>query len=160
MITENPLWQRLLDYDPDNPAAAFPFSARLARENNWDLAFALEAIHEYKKFMFLLCVSNKPLTPSDEIDQVWHLHLLYTREYWDVFCPKILQQIIHHTPTEGGIAEGEKFTDWYALTFAEYEKHFGKTPPTHLWPAAKIRFKETNFTRVNRHRFWLIRKPN
>lgn len=155
---ETQLWNRINNYDPDEPDAAFPFSARLARENGWKLEFALQAIHEYKKFMFLLCVSGEPLTPSDEVDQVWHLHLIYSKLYWEDFCTKVLERPIHHNPTQGGQAEGDKFTDWYARTFAVYEQYFVKQPPKNIWPPAKIRFKEINFTRINRHRFWILPK--
>jgi hypothetical protein len=156
---EKALWQKINAYDPDEPDASFSFTSRLARENDWSLDYALQALHEYKKFMFLLCVSGKPLTPSDEVDQVWHLHLIYSKLYWEDFCTRVLQRNIHHNPTQGGQAEGEKFTDWYAQTFIEYQKYFDKTPPSNIWPPAKIRFGEIIFTRVNKHRFWVLKKP-
>jgi hypothetical protein len=158
--TEKELWKRINEFEIDEPDASFSFSARLARENNWPLDFALRTIHEYKKFMFLLCVQPQPLTPSEEVDQVWHLHLIYTKSYWDLFCDKVLQRKIHHNPTQGGAGEEEKFYNWYDETLAIYKQYFDKKPPTDIWPPAEIRFKEIVFTRINRHRYWLLPKLN
>ena len=80
------LWDRIQSYNIDEIDIALPFSRRLMRENGWDLDYALHVIEEYKRFMFMLCVADHPVTPSDQVDQVWHLHLIYTRSYWDDFC--------------------------------------------------------------------------
>ena len=47
------LWQKLEQFQLDSAEAAFPFSARLARENNWPTAYAPRVIAEYKRFAFL-----------------------------------------------------------------------------------------------------------
>ena len=47
------LYRRILDFDIDEPGAKLQFTARLARENGWDLDFARRVVEEYKKFMFL-----------------------------------------------------------------------------------------------------------
>src|SRR5215470_1600629 len=82
MPSNSDLWQRIQDFPMDDPGDAFPFSARLAHENGWSGATAAAAIEEYRKFIYLIGVSDSPLTPSEAVDQVWHLHLLYTRSYW------------------------------------------------------------------------------
>ena len=33
---------------------------------------------------------GRHIGPSDEVDQAWHLHLVYTRSYWGEFCPNVL----------------------------------------------------------------------
>jgi len=152
------LWQRIRQYDLDEAAVAFPFSARLARENGWGWAFALRAIEEYKRFMFLVCAADSPLTPSDAVDQVWHLHLLYTESYWNVFCAKTLGRQIHHGPTKGGSRQRATFQDTYAATQALYRKFFGP-PPSDIWPESAVRFGETDFQRINLHRYWAVPKP-
>ncbi len=95
------LWQQIRDFGLDDPGAAFTFSERLARENGWSLTYSLRAVAEYKKFMFLLCTLPHPLTPSEPVDQVWHLHLIYTQSYWIDFCERTLGRLIHHHPTQG-----------------------------------------------------------
>ena len=71
----------------DKEGAALPFSERLARENGWPPAYARRVIWEYRRFVYLACLAEGEVTPSDEVDQAWHLHLAYTRDYWLVFCP-------------------------------------------------------------------------
>jgi hypothetical protein len=152
------LWNRIWHFEPDDSAAAFSFTDRLARENGWPLDYALRAVLEYKKFMFLLCISNHPLTPSDQVDQVWHLHLLYTRSYWLDFCEQVLGRPIHHGPTRGGATERSKFDDWYSRTLQVYRETFGAEPPADIWPSNEARFREVNFRRVNLSAYWLLPK--
>ena len=153
------LWERIRSFEFDDPDASLTFSGRLARENGWDLEFALRAIEEYKRFMFLLCVAGHPCTPSDEVDQVWHLHLVYTRSYWQDFCPNVLQREIHHGPTLGGEEEQGKFNDWYARTKTTYAERFRHEPPRELWPDSKTRFGRVNFRRVDVDANWVVPKP-
>ena len=113
-------------------------------------AFAARAVEEYRKFCFLAVHAGHPVTPSDEVDQVWHLHLTYSRHYWDALCRDALEKPLHHGPTQGGVAEDRKFHDWYDQTLASYRGYFGE-PPKDLWPAARERFHERNdFVRINR----------
>ena len=152
------LWEKILHFELNDPQAAFPFVQRLAMENGWKLSFAFRAILEYKRFMYLCCVSPTPMTPSDEVDQVWHLHLIYTRSYWQDFCRYTLQREIHHGPTKGGKTEDTKYNDAYENTLTLYHEHFAQVPPTDLWPPAKIRFAPMNFRRVNLNQYWLFPK--
>lgn len=152
------LWQKIEAFELDDPHAALTFTDRLARENGWPLRFALRAVQEYKRFMLLLCVAEHPLTPSDQVDQVWHLHLLYTHSYWEEFCPQVLGRTVHHGPTRGGAQQREQFTDWYARTKALYQATFGHAPPADLWPDGAERFGDIDFQRVNLGRYWLLPK--
>src|SRR5262245_13844428 len=149
-IQELTTWNRLSGLDFDAADVAFPFSARLARENRWTHEFAAKAVEEYRKFCFLAAHAGHPVTPSDEVDQVWHLHLIYSRHYWDTLCRDTLERPLHHGPTEGGAAEDRKFHDWYDNTLASYRRYFGE-PPRDLWPAADERFDERHeFVRIDR----------
>jgi hypothetical protein len=153
------LWQRLTQYNIDTAEAKLNFAQRLARENNWTQAFAEQALVEYKRFMFLIVHTGRPQTPSDQVDQVWHLHLTYSQSYWQEFCPKILGQNIHHGPTKGGQQQRILFRAQYAQTLHDYEQSFGKAP-AEFWPSVDDRFKNaTEFVRVNTKETWLIKKP-
>jgi hypothetical protein len=155
---EGQLWDKIEWFDLDDPDSSLTFSESLARENGWTLEYSLRCIEEYKKFMFLICIAPHPLTPSDQVDQVWHLHLLYTHSYWIEFCQNILGKQIHHGPTKGGKLEQDKFTDWYAKTKDLYKELFLTNPPDDIWPSSKIRFSEVNFQRINLDRNWVIKK--
>ncbi|HCA82427.1 MAG TPA: hypothetical protein DEP18_01475 [Flavobacteriales bacterium] len=153
------LWNKIERLELDDPQADLTFSGRLARENGWSLEFALGAIEEYKRFIYLICVSNTALTPSDEVDQVWHLHLLYTESYWDELCTEILGRKIHHGPTKGGNKEREKFEVMYERTLRNYEEEFGISAPEEYWPSVKNRFSDIHFRRTNTKTNWIIPKP-
>jgi hypothetical protein len=160
MTTEqNALWNSIRDFEFDDDASQQTFTDRLVRENGWKYKYAVRTIEEYKKFMFLVSQYNLPLTPSDQVDQVWHLHLIYTHSYWKEFCGNILKKEVHHGPTKGGSKESAKFTDWYSKTLELYKTVFQETPPADIWPENKKRFREINFLRVDKDRSWIIKKP-
>ena len=117
-------------------------------------------IEEYKRFCYLAMTARHSVSPSDEVHQAWHLHLLYTESYWDDFCGRILQRKLHHGPTRGGAQENAKFHDWYAETLASYRRIFGATPAADIWPTPEARFANAHaFRRVDTASYWLIPKP-
>jgi hypothetical protein len=79
------------------------------------------------------------VTPSDAVDQAWHLHLTYSRDYWQRFCPDVLGRELHHQPTEGGAGQQHLFFEQYAETLKSYETVFGHCAPADLWPSAARR---------------------
>lgn len=97
-------------------------------------------IREYKRFCYLAVTAGHEVTPSDAVDQAWHLHLAYTRDYWERFCPEVLGMPLHHGPTKGGAEERDRFFDQYAATLKSYEDAFGQPPPEDIWPDAARRF--------------------
>lgn len=144
------LWQRLAGYEIGPPRASLTFEQRLARENRWSHAFAARVIREYKRFCYLAVTASHEVTPSDAVDQVWHLHLTYSRDYWDRFCPEVLGTPLHHGPTQGGAEERSRFFVQYAATLKAYEDDFGQPPPEDIWPAARRRFEvDPGAARVN-----------
>ncbi|WP_217604861.1 hypothetical protein [Chitinophaga sp. GbtcB8] len=130
---QDQLWQKIAAFPFDAPGAPFPFSRRLARENKWDYDFGQQAIEEYRKFIFLCCISPQGASPSKVIDEVWHLHLIYTQNYWEEFCSKTLNRNIHHYPSTGGSPEKEKHKNWRADTLALYRDTFHTAPPPAFW---------------------------
>ena len=149
-IEQRQLWDRLQAYKFNKVDSELPLSDRLARDNEWTKSYAKRVLEEYRRFVFLALTANHPVTPSDEIDQAWHLHLLYTQEYWENFCPKILGKAFHHHPTRGGQQEGRKFANWYEQTLRSYRKLFNEVPPDDIWPAVDKRFGNASlFCRIN-----------
>ena len=135
----HPVWQALAAYEIGPPDAALSFTARLARENRWSEAFAERVIEEYKRFCFLAVTAGHEVTPSDAVDQAWHLHLSYSRDYWQRFCPEVLGRGLHHGPTAGGGAEQARYFEQYARTLQSYDAAFGPAPAD-IWPDAGQRF--------------------
>jgi hypothetical protein len=147
---DDALWQRIADHHIGPADASLSFAARLARENRWDAAYAERVIGEYKRFCYLAMTAGHEVTPSDAVDQAWHLHLTYSRDYWLTFCPAVLGSDLHHGPTRGGTPERERFYRQYAETLAAYEAAFGAAPPADIWPSAHRRFSvDPGGVRVN-----------
>ena len=152
------LWQRIAAH-PFDSGDPLSFTRRLARDRGWSLPFAQGAVGEYARFCFLAITSPTPVTPSEEVDEVWHLHLAYTRDYWDRWCRTVLQAPLHHDPTRGGPAEQRRFRGQYAATLALYEQVFGP-PPALFWPATHQRFRaRPRYRIVDADRFIIIPRP-
>lgn len=117
---ETALWQKLQGFSFDDPQSPFRFSDRLARENRWTRQFTLAVIEEYRRFLFLACVADHQVTPSIEVDEAWHLHMIYTRSYWNELCGETLGRKIHHGPTKGGHTEDVRYDLQYKKTLDSY----------------------------------------
>lgn len=153
------LWNKLKAYEIDDPSSALRFSERAARDNGWSLGYSRRVIEEYKKFLFLAKRAGHIVCPSDAVDQIWHMHLTYTRSYWEELCGEVLESPLHHGPTKGGKEEKERYFNLYKKTLASYEHWFGEKPPTDIWPSVEQRFgRDLNFVRVNTQQHWIVPK--
>jgi uncharacterized protein (TIGR04222 family) len=157
--SEIALYQRLQHFDFEHPDTQFSLSQRLAREQNWTPLYTQRVLNEYKKFAFLAVVANHPVTPSEQVDQAWHLHLTHTRSYWQEFCPEILRQPLHHEPTKGGQIEQQKFFKYYQQTLDSYHHFFGHHPPVDIWPNVADRFQHKHLQLLDLNQNWVIPKP-
>ncbi|MEO0871672.1 MAG: hypothetical protein AAFY19_06880 [Pseudomonadota bacterium] len=154
------LWHRLEAHTIGPSEASLTFAQRLARENRWSREHAQRVILEYKRFCYLArtAAPGEQVTPSDAVDQAWHLHLTYSRDYWEVFCPQVLGAPFHHGPTAGGSVERARYYDQYAATLSAYEAAFGTAPPPDIWPDAQRRFQvDPQAFRVNPRDVMVIR---
>jgi uncharacterized membrane protein YgcG len=154
------LWCRIQAFKFDPPDAKLTFAIRLSRETGWTSAFAAQAIQEYRRFLYLAVRAGHPVTPSQEVDEVWHLHLMYTRHYWGVLCRDVLQTDLHHGPSLGGASEHAKYHGLYGRTLDSYARIFGAAPPAEFWPSPTQRFRPTpRVGTVDPATHWIIRKP-
>lgn len=158
LLKNTELWNKLQKFNLDDPTSEFSLSQRLSRENGWSTNYSKRVIEEYKKFLYLSVIERKSLTPSDEVDQAWHLHMLYTESYWNDLCNEILGMKFHHGPTKGGTKETEKYLDQYNKTLALYQVTFGKKAPEDIWPSAEKRFSHTKFQRINLNENYVLNK--
>ncbi len=156
-MKNNELWEKFIVLDFDAKEAKLSFCQRLARENGWSLAFAERVIYEYKRFIYLVAIAPHEVTPSDQVDQAWHLHLTYTHSYWHDLCEGILGFSLHHHPTLGGAREQKRFHQQYNKTLALYRDTYGEAPPVTIWPSASKRFEGADrFIRINQNTHWII----
>jgi hypothetical protein len=125
------LWAALLNLEISPKHATFTFEDRLQKEQGWTREFTEDAVVEYKRFLFLSQCAGHPITPSKIIDEVWHLHLLYTYSYWEILCKTIFKKPLHHYPTEGN--DNQKHHEQYQKTLESYRSFFKKQPPIEIW---------------------------
>jgi hypothetical protein len=137
--------------------AKLSFAGRLVRDNDWSEHFAARVEQEYKRFLYLAATCGHAVTPSDEVDQAWHLHLAYSRHYWDVLCGSILMRPLHHGPTEGGDQENDRYCEQYLATLESYRSVFGDEPPSDIWPSPDRRFG-TQYRRLAAGNHWMFPK--
>jgi len=130
----NALWIKIRNFPLDEKDVAINFSQKLATLQKWSPAFTKRVIEEYRKFIFLCCIAENGASPSNMVDEAWHLHLTYTKSYWVDFCKNTLNKEIHHHPSKGGADENHKHEDWYKETLQLYKTVFGLAPPTDIWP--------------------------
>lgn len=153
------LLARVLDFAIDEGAPVLTFERRLARENGWTAAFAARVVREYKRFVYLAMTAGHPVTPSDQVDQAWHLHLTYSHSYCERLCGETLGRPLHHGPTRGGSTESARYDAQYERTLIAYRAAFAEEPPADIWPPTAVRFGEDlHFARVNIARNWVVPK--
>ena len=132
------LWNRIQEAFGGVGASTQAFAGKLCRKLGWTHAYALQAIGEYKKFVYLAVVSDFNVTPSKIIDQVWHEHLLFNKAYRE-FCNEVIHYTLDHNPelvqTGDGLAI---FNKQYLETLDLYKKEFGTDPPGHIWNVTKF----------------------
>lgn len=153
------MWDKLERLPLQDNDVVFDYSTRLAKENQWSRHFAARVIQEYKRFLLMAMQAGHPVTPSKAVDQAWHLHLVYTRSYWEKLCQGVLGRPLHHEPTQGGYDEAAKFRQQYERTLASYERLFGEPAPADIWGSVEQEFKPQRSRWVDATRYWLMPKP-
>ncbi|MEO8670550.1 MAG: TIGR04222 domain-containing membrane protein [Tahibacter sp.] len=158
--SQRALWQRINAHDLERCGDALDFAARLAREHGWSTALAHAAVEEYRRFCFLALAAGHPVTPGADVDEVWHQHLLDTRDYWGPWCTSVLCANLHHEPTRGGNMDARKHYAQYSHTLASYQRFFGP-PPARFWPAVAEQFgNPSRYRRVDLRQVRLLPRLN
>ena len=106
---------------------------RLQHEQGWTPSFTRLAVDEYQRFVQLAVTAPHSVTPSTVVDEVWHTHLMFTRDYWMNFTP-LLPTPLHHEPGDGTPVSDAHFRDQYTRTLDLYRGTFGQVPPPEVWP--------------------------
>lgn len=85
------------------------------------------AIAHYKMFLHLLYLyPNSRIVPTQEIDQVWHQHILDTRKYAQD-CQWLFGYFVHHYPYfgMGSNAQKQALETAFSYTRTLFAEHFG-----------------------------------
>lgn len=113
---------------------------QLTWKDNYSENDANEIVEEYRKWISLMILGRDKLfaqtyfqkdallmgMPSKHIDNVWHRHILFTKEYND-FCLRVNGEMLHHNP-----CTKSTFTSMSSIyTKAVYEMLYGSFSP--IW---------------------------
>jgi hypothetical protein len=105
---------------------------RVQERLHWPDDLVDEAIAEYRKFIALVTLNpEKDYGISDVVDEIWHQHILSTRDY-AAMCAATAGQMIHHEqPTARGAIRPE-FSNAGLVTLRDLTRTFRNTP-SKLW---------------------------
>jgi hypothetical protein len=97
---------------------------KFCAENDVSESEAKETFLETKKFL-ILCANDRATSysPSNEIDEMWHLFMLHSKDYF-AFC-EMVGGYIHHQPTE------KPQPHFYEKTLQALSNFFGEVNPVY-----------------------------
>lgn len=104
---------------------------RVAKDHpHWPEERVADAVVEYRRFLALALLYPEVslIPPTQEVDEVWHAHILHTVQY-EEDCIAVLGEFFHHQPGEGKMP-----IDLYEETLNLYRSVFGSDPKGTLWP--------------------------
>ena len=64
-------------------------------------SLASEYVFEYKRFIVMAACGKYMVSPSEQVDHVWHLHQQCTKEYRE-FSNEVFGTLFKHEPSSGG----------------------------------------------------------
>lgn len=70
---------------------------RLIEKVGLDPESARTTFEDMKRFLYLCAISDEPHAPTEQIDEVWHNFILFTRDY-AAFCLEHFGFVVHHVP--------------------------------------------------------------
>lgn len=130
--SKGPLWDKILS-EPfvEGTYGDQTLYERVKKKTGWSMSKVKEVAHEYKKFLYL-AATNDQVVPSAEVDEIWHEHILFTKDYfgrWSV----ILGKTLHHNPEI--IGKKNDFSTGYVETRKKYQEEFSSSDNSAAyWP--------------------------
>ncbi|SEC88523.1 hypothetical protein SAMN04489761_3866 [Tenacibaculum sp. MAR_2009_124] len=95
-----------------------------------------DLIIEMLRFLNLIHLTNKKLSPSLIVDLAWHEFILFTK-YYNVFCLKYFNRFIHHTPSESSDhAIYEKTIELYIQQYGKPSELIWGVHAINIWAAS------------------------
>ena len=135
------LWAALSHMQIQLPGGATRFEEALAEQQAWPLRFASRVTDEYRRFLYLAATAGSEVTPSQAVDEAWHLHLTLPH-YREMLVGQILGRPLDHRPGTGEPEDDERCRRQYEETLASYEQVFGQAPPRDIWPRPGVEGEE------------------
>ena len=117
----------------DPPSRSDRFESALALLKGWNIRFAERVVDEYRRFLYLAATAGFEATPSQFVDEAWHLHLTLPH-YREILCGRILGRPLEHRPGTGTAEDAARCARQYEQTLALYERVFEEPAPVDIWP--------------------------
>ncbi|MGB3653117.1 MAG: glycine-rich domain-containing protein-like [Rivularia sp. (in: cyanobacteria)] len=98
-----------------------------SNEEKWNIQQTNQAISRYLMFLLLIYLyPNSQIVPNQEIDRVWHYHILDTIKYAED-CEILFGRFIHHFPYFGkrGKIDRDNLQTAFEQTQVLFQEHFG-----------------------------------
>ena len=110
-------WLKLVDIEP--------LIISLMNSYAWTELEARQASQNYLRFLCLLKLyPDRLLIPTQDIDRVWHCHILHTRQYRQD-CQTIFGHYLDHDPKLNLRMSNRSLFAVYRQTKTLFEQHFG-----------------------------------
>ena len=117
-----------------------PLVHRMIDKYKWDEAESRECFEDLKKFLYMAVMADKPVAPTEKLDEMWHNFILYTMDY-DEFCRTRLGIFVHHRPRRRDDPKSTRNMRQETLDFAL--ELFGALPTNFKYTHAEM-FKASN----------------
>jgi len=101
----------------------------------WCSAKARNILKRYRRFLYLTVTQVDPVVPTEDIDELWHAHILDTRAY-AADCKATFGFFLHHFPYFGlrDHEDADALRKAFERTSALYEAKYGE--PYELYSSA------------------------
>lgn len=101
----------------------------ISKYHRWTNEYTIKLMTEYERFMILRANFDN-ISPSDNIDKLWHFHILSTQKYAE-YCINKFGRIIHHNPLDA--LDQKKRNERLQNTIMYYKKKFGEFKYPEIW---------------------------
>ncbi|MEO0913544.1 MAG: hypothetical protein AAFY59_11225 [Pseudomonadota bacterium] len=150
-MRDKALWFRLQGYPLGGLADGYLHSRAFAAETGWKPAYTEAVVEEYRKFLYLACVSDGAAMPPPDVDYLWSLHRERSREtYIEALCVGVLDKLVKHPGTSGKLSKSA-FKRHFSATRKLYQEEFGEAPAPAVW-GGQTRFSKRRWG----HRFAVL----
>jgi hypothetical protein len=106
--------------------------SRVKARMNWSDGYARDILAEYRKFMALIVLNpDKAYGMVEAVDEVWHQHLLDTRDYMTM-CDAIVGGMIHHEQAPVGRGPSPEMAKIREETLHDLAERF-RSPVNPVW---------------------------
>lgn len=117
-----------------------PLVYRMVDKYKWTEAESRECFEDLKRFLYMAVIADKPVAPTEKLDEMWHNFILYTLDYAE-FCMTHLSLFVHHRPRRRDDSKSTRNMRQETMDFAR--ELFGYLPANFQYTHAEM-FKASN----------------